>query len=382
MALLNRLWTYFSGDTKQLHKQADAFKIGILGAANICNMALINPASKLSNILIYGIAARDRQRAEAFARKHHIPKVYDNYDELLADPDITMIYNPLPNGLHYQWTMKALRAGKHVLCEKPLSNNADEAREMVEEANKQNRLLVEAFHYRYHPMCNETLKNIISNKDQIGSIQNISGVFTVPSSVLKNNDIRFQYSLGGGTQMDLGCYLVSMCRFIVNTYNNRNDNDYEGAFEVQKAEPLRISSTNPQIDYGMRSELLLDGIKCNIYCEFTNNWSFFKHEIIIECEHAIIKVYNLIAPFVYHYLTIQERKTNQTRTIKNYSDNQSTYYYQLKAFIEAVKIVQDEGSLDKAYEIVYTTGKSAIRNMEIIDEIYRKAGLVVRGTTI
>ena len=75
MALLNRLWIYFSGDTKQLHKQADALKIGILGAANICSMALLNPASKLSNILVYGVAARDRQRAEAFARKHHIPKV-------------------------------------------------------------------------------------------------------------------------------------------------------------------------------------------------------------------------------------------------------------------------------------------------------------------
>jgi len=75
MAFFNRLWTYFSGDTKQLQKQTNAFKIGILGAADIANMALINPASKLSNVLIYGIAARNRQRAEAFARKHHIPKV-------------------------------------------------------------------------------------------------------------------------------------------------------------------------------------------------------------------------------------------------------------------------------------------------------------------
>jgi hypothetical protein len=79
MALFTRLWTYFSGDTRQLHKQADALKIGILGAANICNMALINPASKLPNVMIYGIAARDRQRAEAFARKHHIPKVKDSF---------------------------------------------------------------------------------------------------------------------------------------------------------------------------------------------------------------------------------------------------------------------------------------------------------------
>ena len=75
MALFNRMWTYFSGDTKQLHKQANALKMGILGAANICDMALLKPASKLPDILIYGIAARDRRRAEQFARKHHIPKV-------------------------------------------------------------------------------------------------------------------------------------------------------------------------------------------------------------------------------------------------------------------------------------------------------------------
>jgi len=292
-----------------------------------------------------------------------------------------MIYNPLPNGLHHQWTIKALRSGKHVLCEKPLSNNADEAREMVEEARKQNRLLVEAFHYRYHPFCYETVKNIISNKDQIGAIENISGVFTLPCSFLKNDDIRFQYSLGGGTQMDLGCYLVSMCRFIVNTYNNRTDND-EGSFEVQKAEALRVSPTNPQIDYGMRSELILDGIKCNIYCEFTNNWSFFKQQLIIECERVTITIAYLIGPVFYHYLTIRQRDNGQTHTIKNYGDNQSNYYYQLKAFTEAVQKFQEEGSIDKAYEIAYTTGKNGIRNMEIIDEIYRKAGLVVRGTII
>ena len=308
-------------------------------------------------------------------------KVYDNYEQLLADPDITVIYNPLPNGLHHQWTIKALQAGKHVLCETPLANNADEAREMVEEAKKQNRLLVEAFHYRYHPFCNDTLKNIISNKDEIGAIQNISCDLIIPSAILPNNAIRLQYPLGGGSQMDLGCYTVSMCRFIVNTYNKRTEND-EGSFEVQKAEPLRVSPTNPQIDYGMRSELVLDGIKCNIYGEYTNNWSMPKHQIIIECERLTITVDYLVSPMIYHCLTIRQRDNGQTRTIKNYADNQSTHYYQLKAFAEAVKIVQEGGSFDRAYEIAYTTGKSSIRNMEIIDEIYRKSGLVVRGTKI
>lgn len=253
---------------------------------------------------------------------------------------------------------------------------------MVDVAQKQNRLLVEAFHYRYHPFCRETLKNILSNKDQLGPIENISATFTIPSAFLKNNDIRFQYSIGGGAQMDAGCYLVSMCRFIVNSYNNRTDDDDEGSFEVQKAEALRVTTDNPQVDYGMRSELVLDGIKCNLHCEFTNDWSFLKQRIIIECERVTITVAYLIAPVFYHYLTIRQRDSGKTQTIDNYSDNQSTYYYQLKAFADAVKKFDDEGSIDEAYKIAYTTGKNGIRNMEIIDEIYRKSGLVVRGTDI
>ena len=394
MAFVSRLWTFFSGDAKQLQKQADALKLGILGAANICDMALLKPASKLPNVLIYGVAARDRRRAEQFAQKHHIPKVsscfssdwflrstaaqvYDNYEQLLADPEIAMIYNPLPNGLHHQWTIKALRAGKHVLCEKPLSNNADEAREMVEVARQQNRLLVEAFHYRYHPLCNETLKTTLSNREELGTMQRVSCTFFVPSMFFKNDDIRFQYSIGGGAQMDLGCYLVSMCRFVVASYRSQP----EGPFEVTKAEALRVSPANPQIDHGMRSEVTLDGIPCQMHCEFTNNWSFLKHEILIECEKVTITVAYLIGPSFYHYITVRDRQSGRTRTIKNYADNQSTYVFQLRAFIEAVKMAE-QGSLEKAYQIAYTPGAEGIRNMEIIDEIYRRAGLIIRGTAI
>src|SRR5215468_471852 len=106
-------------------------RIGILGAARIAPMALIRPARAVPEAAIVAVAARDPARARAFAAKHGIGRVADTYDALLADPEIDAIYNPLPNGLHAQWSIKAMEAGKHVLCEKPLASNADEAGTMV-----------------------------------------------------------------------------------------------------------------------------------------------------------------------------------------------------------------------------------------------------------
>src|SRR5688572_1180559 len=99
-------------------------RIGVLGAAAIVPMALTNPARNVSEVQITAVAARDPKRAEKFARRHHIPRVHQTYQDLFDDPEIDAIYNPLPNGLHAEWTIKALRAGKHVLCEKPFSSNA------------------------------------------------------------------------------------------------------------------------------------------------------------------------------------------------------------------------------------------------------------------
>ena len=104
-----------------------ALRIGVLGAARITPAAVVKPAKQDSGVEVVAVAARDRARAEKFATKHGIPKVFDGYDALIAAPDIDAIYNPLPNGLHAEWTAAALEAGKHVLCEKPLTANAEEA---------------------------------------------------------------------------------------------------------------------------------------------------------------------------------------------------------------------------------------------------------------
>ncbi|MGB3052075.1 MAG: Gfo/Idh/MocA family oxidoreductase, partial [Polyangiales bacterium] len=106
---------------------ASDLRIGILGAARIAPMALIRPARQLDGVRVAAVAARDRARAENFAAKHGVATVHDSYDALLVDPEIDAIYNPLPNSLHAEWTLRALDAGKHVLCEKPFTSNAQEA---------------------------------------------------------------------------------------------------------------------------------------------------------------------------------------------------------------------------------------------------------------
>jgi predicted dehydrogenase len=123
---------------------AEPLRIGILGAARIAPMALVRPARSVPEAAVAAVAARDEARARRFAARHGVPRVHRGYAELLADPEIDAVYNPLPNALHCEWTIRALEAGKHVLCEKPLAANADEARRMAEAASRAGRVLVEA----------------------------------------------------------------------------------------------------------------------------------------------------------------------------------------------------------------------------------------------
>ena len=173
----------------------------MLGAARIAPSALINPAKDNADVVVTAVAARDGSRARAFAAKHGIPRVHESYEALLADPDIDAVYNPLPNGLHGKWTRAALDAGKHVLCEKPFTANADEAREIADLAAKSDRVVMEAFHYRYHPMTLRTEQIIASGV--IGKLQRVEAALCFP--LPKFSDIRYNYSLGGGATMDAGC---------------------------------------------------------------------------------------------------------------------------------------------------------------------------------
>src|SRR6266481_9986963 len=180
-------------------------RFGILGAARIAPEALIKPAQKSADAEVVAIAARDPARAREFADAHKIPRVHATYEDLVADPELDVIYNPLPNSLHCEWTIAALRAGKHVLCEKPLASNAIEAAKMAKVATETGMILGEAFHYRYHPLAVRVREIIDSGR--LGRLSRVEGNFSVP---IPETNIRFDWNLAGGATMDLGCYPLHM----------------------------------------------------------------------------------------------------------------------------------------------------------------------------
>jgi predicted dehydrogenase len=164
------------------------------------------------------IASRQLEKAQAAARRLGIEKAYGSYEELLADCDVDAVYLPLPNHLHVPWAIKALKAGKHVLCEKPLGLNAAEAQELLEASRKFPRLKVmEAFMYRHHPQWQWVKQRVSEGK--IGELRMIQSFFSYYNS--DPNNIRNKVDIGGGGLMDIGCYCISLSRFIFGTEPRR-----------------------------------------------------------------------------------------------------------------------------------------------------------------
>src|SRR5262245_46916122 len=181
-------------------------RLGVLGAARITHQAVVKPARTSADLELVSVAARDRSRADTYAKKHGIPRVFDTYADLLADPDIDAIYNPLPNGLHAEWTIAALEAGKHVLCEKPFTSNATEAEQVAAVADRTGLVVMEAFHYRYHPLAHR-MRALVED-GELGTLEHVEAALCFP--LPKFSDIRYQYDLGGGATMDVGTYTVHL----------------------------------------------------------------------------------------------------------------------------------------------------------------------------
>ena len=187
---------------------AERVRWGILSTANIGRAALVPAIQTSSNGEIAAVASRDAERAFGYATRFNIPASYGSYEELLRDPEIDAVYIPLPNSLHVAWVLRALDAGLHVLCEKPLGLSADECIEMAEAAEGRDLLLMEAFMYRFHPQIASAL-SLIEN-GAIGTLKHMHAAFTF--RLTRPDNIRLQPELGGGSLMDVGCYAVNVFR--------------------------------------------------------------------------------------------------------------------------------------------------------------------------
>jgi predicted dehydrogenase len=324
----------------------DRVRIGCLGAARIAPPALVKPARASDEAELTCVAARDPERGRSFASKHGIPKVHESYDALLADPDVDAVYNPLPNGLHGLWTIRALEAGKHVLCEKPFTANAPEA-ERVKAAGEQAGLVVmEAFHWRYHPLATRMVEIVRSG--ELGKVRRIDTWMCFP--LLKRNDIRWQLDLAGGALMDAGCYAVHMLRTL--------------AGEEPEVVTASARERSPGVDRVMRAELRMpSGATGQVT---TSMWSstVLKIAARVEGERGTLRVFNPVAPQYFHRLSVRTDGRKRRERVRG----GSTYSYQLAAFTAAV--LRGEPTL--------TPPSDSVANMRAIDDIYRAAGMQPR----
>jgi predicted dehydrogenase len=182
---------------------------GILSTADI-NTKLLAGAAESSDVDVVAVASRDLGRAEPFAEHHGIPRAYGSYDELLADPEVEAIYNPLPNTMHCEWSIRAVEAGKHVLCEKPMSRHVAEVEQAFDAAERAGRLLSEAFMYRHHPQTARLVELV--REGAIGELRLVRSAFSY--TLFDPDNIRLRTDVEGGGLMDVGCYCVSGSRLL------------------------------------------------------------------------------------------------------------------------------------------------------------------------
>ena len=184
-------------------------RLGLLSTANI-NRLVLAGARASDEVDVVAVASRDAERAEAYAGEHGIPRAHGSYEALLADPEVDAVYVSLPNSLHVDWSVRALEAGKHVLCEKPLARRPDDVDRAFDAAEQAGRVLAEAFMYRHHPQTKRVAELV--RDVAIGELRVIRAAFSFPLADREN--VRMKPELDGGALMDIGCYCISGSRLL------------------------------------------------------------------------------------------------------------------------------------------------------------------------
>ena len=324
-------------------------RIGILGAARIADEGIVAPARALGHELV-AVAARDRPRAEAFAAERGIATVHASYADVLADPDVDLVYNALVNSLHARWNIAALQAGKHVLSEKPLTSNAGQARAVRAAALASPGRIAEGFHYRHHPV-NLRLRELVTS-GVLGGIRRVDLMLAIPAP--PQGDPRWSLALAGGATMDLGCYVLDAARQL-------------GAWIGAAPQIVTVEATlrAPEVDASMRVELAYPGGVTG-HC----TWDIDAAERTMTWTVTGTAGTATSPAFAVPHTDNRLLVTRDGRTSQEVLGDQTSYTYQLARLADALRGGQPiPAGIDES-----------VANAELIDECYRRVGLSPRGT--
>ena len=329
----------------------EPLRIGILGASRITPEALVVPAGATGARLV-AIAARDSDRAQGFAAEHGVERVLDSYQAVIDDPEVEAIYNPLPNGLHGPWNIRAMEAGKHVLTEKPSASNAGEARAVREAHLGSGVSFMEAFHYRYHPVMGRMLE--LAGSGEIGEIEHVEVVMGFP--LTNDDDPRWDFDLAGGAMMDLGCYALHGIRSLGIATSG------EPSVTAASAVPRQ---DDPRVDVELSGDLEYpSGASAHFRSSFAlPEMTFTMHLRGTEGEAL---AHNFVVSALDNRITVVSGGESRVEHL----GDRSTYTYQLEAFSDHVR----NGTA------IPTGSDDALVQAQLIDACYEAAGLPLRPT--
>ncbi|KAF2742621.1 putative oxidoreductase [Sporormia fimetaria CBS 119925] len=384
---ITRLWTAFN--PPHVEKRKDVIRFGVLGAAGIAPLTLIIPAKSHPEVFVQCIAARDRKRAEAFAKTHGIPEVKDSYQEILDDPTITAILIPLPNSHHHEWALRSLAAGKHVLLEKPCVSNHKEALSLFQHpiltpspSNPTPPVLLEAFHNTFHPSLSLFL-SYISRED----IAHVDTASMIPWWLTSKADIHFRYELAGGSMMAMGVYSFSALRYVFGASPE----------ECTRCETKSYTDgMHDKCDWQFEAEFTFPGDRKAVARSTLRGPTAWKPKVpdeglgegMTKVRSREVTLWGLVHAVVWHRVDVVdvfEVRGKDGRVVKTWTEKKSekkyevrdgeqwmSYRFQLEEFVNRIKGRETRW---------WVEGEDSVEHMRMVDMAYVKSGLGVRPSS-